>query len=178
MALANAVKPQRNMHSYFLSLQSLRHWSLHGPLLVGALAALVNFSTQSSMEFCNVLTLQRPSPRGQSTIEFAFIAPLVLGCAVLLVATTVVCLQVIQLHDVVRATTRVAVTTDDPTTYAIDAGAQLHLEVAVEDNLETGMVTVHATRRSRIPLWGGLTKLLGLKATVTMMRESPPLLSR
>lgn len=130
------------------------------------------------MGFCSVLNLERNEPRGQSTIEFAFIAPLVLGCAVLLVATTVVCLQIIQLHDVVRTTTRVAVTTDDPTAYAIDAGRQLNLDVTVEDNRETGMVTVRATRHSRIPLWGGLTKLLGLQASVTMMRETPPVLSR
>jgi hypothetical protein len=130
------------------------------------------------MGFCSVLNLDRNESRGQSTIEFAFIAPLVLGCAVLLVATTVVCLQVIQLHDVVRTTTRVAVTTDDPTAYAIDAARQLNLDVTVQDNRETGMVTVRASRLSRIPLWGGLTKLLGLQASVTMMRETPPVLSR
>lgn len=130
------------------------------------------------MGFCSVLNLHRNEHRGQSTIEFAFIAPLVLSCAVLLVATTVVCLQVIQLHDVVRTTARVAVTTDDPTAYATDAGRQLNLDVTVEDNRETGMVTVRASRLSRIPLWGGLTKLLGLQASVTMMRETPPVLSR
>ena len=130
------------------------------------------------MGFCNVLNRKRNNPRGQSTIEFAFIAPLVLGCAVLLIATTVVCLQVIQLHDVVRTTTRVAVTTDDPTAYAISAGENLGLAVTVEDNRETGMVTVRAIRKTRVPLWGGLTKLLGLQASVTMMRESPPVLTR
>ncbi len=103
---------------------------------------------------------------------------MVLGCAVLLVATTVVCLQVIQLHDVVRTTTRVAVTTNDPKTYALEMATQLNLDITVEDDLETGMVTLHATRRTRLPLWGGLSKLLGLQATVTMMRESPPVLSR
>ena len=130
------------------------------------------------MGFCSVLNRERNNPRGQSTIVFAFIAPLVLGCAVLLVATTVVCLQVIQLHDVVRTTTRVAVTTDDPTAYAISAGENLGLEVTVDDNRETGMVTVRAIRKTRVPLWGGLTKLLGLQASVTMMRESPPVLTR
>jgi hypothetical protein len=78
----------------------------------------------------------------------------------------------------VRTTTRVAVTTDDPTAYAISAGEKLSLEVTVEDNRETGMVTVRAIRKTRVPLWGGLTKLLGLQASVTMMRESPPVLSR
>ena len=130
------------------------------------------------MGFCNVLNLERNNSRGQSTIEFAFIAPLVLGCAVLLIATTVVCLQVIQLHDVVRTITRVAVTTDDPTAHAISAGEQLSLEVTVEDNRESGMVTVRAIRKTRVPLWGVLTKLLGLQASVTMMRESPPVLTR
>lgn len=130
------------------------------------------------MEFCNVLNLERNNSRGQSTIEFAFLAPLVLSCAVLLVTTTVVCLQVIQLHDVVRTTTRIAVTTDDPTAYAISAGEELNLDVTVEDNRESGMVTVRASRNTRIPLWGGFTKLLGLQASVTMMRESPPILTR
>ncbi len=122
--------------------------------------------------------LERNDSRGQSTIEFAFVAPLVLGCAVLLIATTTICLEVIQLHDVVRTTTRVAVTTENPTTYALDMAAQLNLDITVEDDLETGMVTLHATRKTRIPLWGGLSKLLGMRATATMMRESPPVLSR
>ena len=130
------------------------------------------------MGFCSVLNPPRRNSRGQSTIEFAFIAPLVLGCAVLLVGTTVVCLQVIQLYDIVRTTTRIAVTTDDPATYARDAGEKLRLAVTVEDNPETGMVTVHATRKSRIPLWGGVAKLFGMRASVTMMRESPPVLRR
>jgi Flp pilus assembly protein TadG len=125
-----------------------------------------------------VPNLERIDSRGQSTIEFAFVAPLVLGCAVLLIATTTICLQVIQLHDVVRTTTRVAVTTDNPTTYALDMAAQLNLDITVEDDLETGMVTLHATRKTRIPLWSGLSKLLGMRATATMMRESPPVLSR
>jgi len=145
---------------------------------VEALGVLVSFLTQSLRGFCNVLSLKRNEPRGQSIIEFAFIAPLVLGCALLLIATTVVCLQVIQLHDVVRTTTRVAVTTDNPTIYAKEVGTKLNLDITVEDNFETGIVTVRATRQTRIPLWGGLTKLLGLEASVTMMRESPPVLSR
>jgi len=166
------------MHSYFLLQQWWQHWLLPGPLLAGALAALVNCLTQFLMGFCSVPNPQRRNQRGQSTIEFAFIAPLVLGCGVLLVGITIICLQVIQLHDIVRTTTRVAVTTENPTTYAIDAGSKLNLDVTVDDNLETGMVTVRATRKSRVPLWGGFTKLLGLKASVTMMRESPPVLSR
>lgn len=130
------------------------------------------------MGFCSVPNLELNKSRGQSTIEFAFIAPLVLGCGALLVATTVVCLQIIQLHDVVRTTTRVAVTTDDPATYAIDTGKTLNLDITVDDNRQTGMVTVRATRLTRVPLWGGFTKLLGLQASVTMMRETPPVLSR
>jgi Flp pilus assembly protein TadG len=145
---------------------------------VEAQVVLANSLTPSLRGFCNVPNLERNDSRGQSTIEFAFVAPLVLGCAVLLIATTTICLQVIQLHDVVRTTTRVAVTTDNPTTYALDMAAQLNLDITVEDDLETGMVTLHATRKTRIPLWGGLSKLLGMRATATMMRESPPVLSR
>jgi Flp pilus assembly protein TadG len=130
------------------------------------------------MGFCNVPNPELNNARGQSTIEFAFIAPLVLGCAVFLITTTVVCLQVIQLHDLVRTTTRIAVTTNDPETYVLNVGAQHNVNFIVNDDHATGMVTVQATRKTRVPLWGSVTALLGLRATATMMRESPPVLSR
>lgn len=130
------------------------------------------------MEFCSVQNLDQSKSKGQSTIEFALVAPLVVGCAIVLVSITVVCLQLIQLHDLVRATTRVAVTTNDPTQYARDVATQLNLDISVDDDLVTGLVTIRATRQTKVPLWGGVSKLLGLEATVTMMRESPPVLTR
>lgn len=116
--------------------------------------------------------------RGQSTVEFALVAPLVVLCATVLVGITVVCLQYIQLHDVARTATRLAITADNPSQAAKDFATSQNFSAVVTDDLATGLVTVTLSRRSRIPLIGRISRIIGLTATSTMMRESPPVFSR
>lgn len=116
--------------------------------------------------------------RGQSTVEFALVAPLVVLCATVLVGITVVCLQYIQLHDVARTATRLAITADNPSQAAKDFATSQNFSAVVTDDLATGLVTVTLSRRSRIPLIGRISRTIGLTATSTMMRESPPVFSR
>lgn len=116
--------------------------------------------------------------RGQSTVEFALVAPLVVVCATVLIGVTVVCLQYIQLHDVARTAARLAVTADNPSQAAKDFAASKNVSAVVTDDLATGLVTVTLSRRSRIPVVGRISRIIGLTATSTMMRESPPVFSR
>ena len=120
----------------------------------------------------------RNNHRGQATVEFALVAPLVVVCASLLIGITVVCLQVIQLNDIARTTVRLAATADNPQVAAEEFAAARGLDVDVQDNPINGLLTVRISRRSRIPLLGHISRIVGLEATATMMRESPPILSR
>lgn len=116
--------------------------------------------------------------RGQSTIEFAIISPLVVACASVLVGLTIACVQIITLHDVARTATRIAVTSDNPTETARQFAESKGATAAVTDDLSTGLVTVVLTRKSRIPLVGRISRAIGLRASATMMREAPPVLTR
>lgn len=122
-----------------------------------------------------------PNPNkeaGQSTVEFALVAPLVAICAGVLVAITFACVQVIQLHDIARTTARVAVTSDNPAQAAQDFAATQGVSVAVAQDEIRGLVTVEVAKSSRIPLLGRISRIVGLRASATMMRESPAILSR
>lgn len=115
---------------------------------------------------------------GQSTIEFALVAPLVVVCTTVLIGVTVVCLQFIQLHDVARTAARIAATADNPRQAAQDFVAAKNVAVEVTDDSATGLITVTLSRKSRLPFVGQISKIIGLTASSTIMRESPPVFSR
>lgn len=102
--------------------------------------------------------------------------PLYVLALVTLVGVTAVCIDAIRLHDMARVAVRTAVTTDDPaaTVSAVVAGRNVRAEV--DDDLATQMVTVRLSRT--VPGLGWLSRMFGLSATVTMMREAPPVLKR
>ncbi len=116
--------------------------------------------------------------RGQSTVEFAIVSPVVVACAAVLVGLTIACLHVITLHDTARTATRIAVTSENPAEAAQQFAKAHGATATVTDDPETGLVTVVLTRKSRIPLVGRISKVIGLRASATMMREAPPVLSR
>lgn len=120
----------------------------------------------------------RNSHRGQATVEFALVAPLVVVCASLLIGVTVACLQVIQLNDIARTTARLAATAENPRTAAEEFAATRGVDVDVDENPSNGLLSVRISRQSRIPLLGRISRIVGLGATATMIRESPPILSR
>jgi Flp pilus assembly protein TadG len=111
--------------------------------------------------------------RGQATVEFALVTPLVLACAGLLVGTTVTCLQYIALHDTARIAVRAAITADDPAVAAQNAIQNRNISVSVSEDIVHGYLTVTAKRTGGLWWFGKLLPSGILSQSVTMMREAP-----
>jgi len=111
--------------------------------------------------------------RGQATVEFALMAPLVVMCALLLLATLSVCLDSLRIQEIARNAVRSAITADNPSE-AATAIAQLS-QVAAMTTIEEskGLVTVDIAMKKRFPLLGRWLPSLSLHATATMLREPP-----
>ena len=115
----------------------------------------------------------RRKGRGQATVEFALMAPLVVLCALLLLATLSVCLDTLRLSDIARSAVRSAITSDNPTEAATAIADLSHVSAVTTTDESTGLVTVDASMRKRFPLLGRWLPSLSLRGTATMMREPP-----
>lgn len=113
---------------------------------------------------------------GQSSVEFALVMPMFVLSVVTIVGVTAVCLDAIRLHDMARTAARSAVTSDDPARTVATLVADKGVRADTTDDLATQMVTVRLSRS--VPGLGWVTRRLGLSASVTMMREAPPVLKR
>lgn len=116
---------------------------------------------------------QHHKHRGQSTVEFALVAPLVITCAGLLLATTVTCLHYVALHDIARHAARSAITADDPIEAAQLAISDPDITLEVSENPTRTLVTVTAKRTGGLWWFGRFVPDGVLSQSVTMMRESP-----
>ena len=115
----------------------------------------------------------RRKGRGQATVEFALMAPLVVLCALLLLATLSVCLDTLRLNDIARSAVRSAITSDNPSDAATAIADLSHVAVVTNTDESTGLVTVNATMKIKFPLLGHWLPSLSLRGTATMMREPP-----
>jgi Flp pilus assembly protein TadG len=150
--------------------------SSHGLPLAEALDKSVRYLMTSSSQSLVVQAHQWNRERGQATLEFALISPVVFACAGLLMSTTVLCLQFLSLHDIARTATRAAVMAENPSQAAKDSVNNASIRVSVSEDLVNGTVTVTVTRVGG--LWW-VNRLLAKRAigqSVTMMREAPILL--
>jgi Flp pilus assembly protein TadG len=111
--------------------------------------------------------------RGQATVEFALMAPLVVLCALLLLVTLSVCLDTLRLNDIARSAVRSAITSENPSDAATTIAAHSHVSAVTITDESTGLVTVNATMKKRFPLLGRWLPSLSLHGTATMMREPP-----
>lgn len=111
--------------------------------------------------------------RGQATVEFALMAPLVVLCAVLLLATLSVCLDTLRLNDIARNAARSAITSDKPSDAATALADLSHVIAQTTTDEVTGIITVDVTKKKRFPLLGKWLPSLSLHGTATMMREPP-----
>ena len=115
----------------------------------------------------------RRNDNGQATVEFALMAPLVVLCALLLLATMSVCLYTLRLNDIARSAVRSAITSDNPSEAATAIALLSHVSATTTVNGVTGLITVEASMKKRFPLLGRWLPSLSLHATATMMREPP-----
>ena len=128
------------------------------------------------MAFLIVRQTAHHNNRGQATVEFALMAPLVVLCAVLLLAILSVCLDTLRLNDIARNAARSAITSDNPAD-AVTAIADLsYVSAQTTTDEVTGIITVDITKKKRFPLLGKWLPSLSLHATSTMMREPPMVL--
>lgn len=119
----------------------------------------------------------RPA-RGQSTVEFALIAPLVVFCALVLLGTIGLCIDLARLNEVARSAARAAITAGDPVVAAGTVADRFTLRARTSIDERTGLVTVTVTHRRTvpIPLVGRLLPELELTGTATMIKEPPVVL--
>jgi Flp pilus assembly protein TadG len=125
------------------------------------------------MTYLIVHQTPRHKGRGQATVEFALMAPLVVLCALLLLATLSVCLDTLRLNDIARSAVRSAITSDNPSEAATAIADLSQVSAITITDESTGLVTVHATLKKRFPLLGRWLPSLSLRGTATMMREPP-----
>jgi Flp pilus assembly protein TadG len=111
--------------------------------------------------------------RGQATVEFALMAPLVVLCALLLLATLSVCLDTLRLNDIARSAVRSAITSDKPSDAATAIADLSRVTAQTSTDELTGLVTVDVTMKKLFPLLGRWLPSLSLHGTATMMREPP-----
>jgi Flp pilus assembly protein TadG len=125
------------------------------------------------MTYSTAHPIQRHNGRGQATVEFALMAPLVVLCALLLLATLSVCLDTLRLNDIARSAVRSAITSDNPSDAATAIADLSHVSAVTITDESTGLVTVEITMKKRFPLLGRWLPSLSLHGTATMMREPP-----
>ena len=113
------------------------------------------------------------SDNGQATVEFALMAPLIVLCVLLLLATLSVCLDTLRMNDIARSAVRSAITSDNPSEAARAIANLSHVAAVTTTDESTGLVTVDASSKKRFPLLGRWLPSLSLHATATMMREPP-----
>jgi Flp pilus assembly protein TadG len=128
------------------------------------------------MAFLIVRQTAHHNNRGQATVEFALMAPLVVLCAVLLLAILSVCLDNLRLNDIARNAVRSAITSDNPSDAATAIADLSHVSSVTTINESTGFVTVDITMKKRVPIVGQWLPSLSLHGTSTMMREPPQVL--
>ena len=125
------------------------------------------------MTYLIVHQTRRHSHRGQATVEFALMAPLVVLCALLLLATLSVSLDTLRLNDIARSAVRSAITSDNPSEAARVIADLTHVSAVTTTDESTGLLTVNATMKKQFPLLGRWLPSLSLHGTATMMREPP-----
>lgn len=115
---------------------------------------------------------------GQSTVEFALVAPLVVYCALVLLGTIGTCLDVVRLNEVARSAARAAITAHDPAAAAGVVADRFSVSARTVVDERYGLVTVTVAHRRVVPLplVGRLLPRLEIVGASTMVREPPVVL--
>jgi len=127
----------------------------------------------SSTAFSVVPTRPINKQRGQATVEFALVVPLVGLCAIALVAVLSLCLSMLALNDTARNSARAAATSPDPQSAAATIAAVRGATANVQVSNTTGLITVYVTQPARLPIIGKWLPSVRLSAQASIMQEPP-----
>lgn len=109
------------------------------------------------------------SSRGQSTVEFALVLPLVVLCIGTLVTVVTACLTTLRLNDFARLTARTVATSTDGELVIRENRALCTCDIQV--TVETGIVTVRAEKPFAFPVLGLPLPVLHLHGESFAMKE-------
>ena len=128
------------------------------------------------MASCNVQILPSKDDAGQATVEFALLLPLYVACIALLISSTAIGLTSVRLADTARTAARVASTAENPRS-AVDSyisGPGINDDVSFDESQT--FLTVHLTKKIRIPIVGLALPIVKLTAQSTVLYEGIPAL--
>ena len=117
--------------------------------------------------------------RGQSTVEFALIAPLVVLCALVLLETLSLCMHILSLNDLAHSAVRTAISSQDPSAAVTVFAHEAHVNADTEIDEANGFITVTVHSQHKITSVAILSWLpsVSISAQSTMLREPPTFLS-
>lgn len=124
--------------------------------------------------------MRRPLPdrRGQSTVEFALVAPLIAASAALVLVAVAIGLETLRLDDVARRSARIVAAAGDPRSAARSVVPDdVQVEVVIDENLGTVTIEVSRPWTASVPIVGRWLRWPALTASATTVIE-PPLVTR
>ena len=115
--------------------------------------------------------------KGQATVEFALILPLIVACmAVVLIAGVLVHDQ-LALSETARLAARSAIVSDNPSDSAQQVIETIDSNIEVRTVIDevTGLVTVSLSKTRKVPLWlfQSVLPTVNLRARAVMAMEPP-----
>lgn len=111
----------------------------------------------------------KTTSRGQSTVEFALVLPLVVLCIGTLLTVVAACVTTLRLNDFARLTARTVATSTDSEQVARDYRALCTCDIQI--SIETGIITVRAEKPFAIPILGLPLPVLRLHGESFAMKE-------
>lgn len=128
------------------------------------------------MEFFNVQIRLHKGDRGQATVEFALLLPLVALCLSAILSATWIGLSSLSLADTARNAARIASTAEDPSSAVEEALHDSHLKHVESLDDSQQFLTVSLTQHLRVPILGITLPKMTLTASSTILLETPPVL--
>lgn len=120
------------------------------------------------------MRLRPPDRLGQSTVEFALVAPLIAASAALVLLVLAIGLETLSLDDMARRGARIAAASDDPR-HAARAIVPDDVQVAIIIDENVGTITVQLSRpwTASVPFVGRWLHWPALTASATTVIEPP-----
>lgn len=119
----------------------------------------------------------RSHHKGQATVEFALILPLVAACMTVVLVTGVLVHDQLAMSETARLAVRSAIVSEDPANAAQHIVEEIDPEIEIRTVVDevAGVVTVSLRKTRKVPLWlfQSVLPALDLRARAVMAMEPP-----